>query len=108
MPQGEGTYGSKVGRPKKEKMKKIAKTIGKANKTNLKGTNADKIISPTVKGLKKSGKAIKKIAKTIGKKANKALQENKDVIGAVAAGAMYGYVRGKDARGRSEKKRGPK
>ena len=97
MPQGEGTYGSKVGRPKKEK-----------NKTNLKGTNADKIISPTVKGLKESGKAIKKIAKTIGKKANKAMKENKDVIGAAAAGAMYGSIRERDARKRSKKRRGPK
>jgi len=97
MPQGEGTYGSKVGRPKKEK-----------NKTNLKGTNVDKIISPTAKGLKKSGKAVKKIVKNIGKKANKVMQENKDVVGAAAAGAMYGFVRGsKNARKRS-KKRGPK
>jgi len=36
--------------------------------TNLRGTTADKIISPTVKGLKESGKAIKAAVKKASKK----------------------------------------
>ena len=39
--------------------------------TDLSGTAVDRIISPTAKGLKKSGKAIKGVAKKVGSKIGK-------------------------------------
>tara|TARA_R100000315_G_C5208834_1_gene123743 strand:- start:84 stop:413 length:330 start_codon:yes stop_codon:yes gene_type:complete len=109
MPYGEGTYGSKVGRPKKKKRTTVQKGKMPKVKTDLKGTAVDKVISPTAKGLKKSGKAIKEIAKNIGKKANKAMKENQKVVGAAALGGIMGSAMAtRDARKRSKNKRGPK
>ena len=51
MPQGKGTYGSKVGRPKKKKMKKMM------------GGGSSKAAKPMAKSVYKKGGAKKKLPK---------------------------------------------
>ena len=129
MPQGEGTYGSKVGRPK---LKKAAKerarqsaaaekkrtTVKKGKivmpkvKTNLKGTDVDKIISPAAK---KAVKGVAKAKSTIKEKTKPTIDAAKKIAKkmsngqAAMAGAILGAIASsalttRDARGRSKKK----
>ena len=60
-----------VGEKTKRTSVRKGKVVLPKVKTNLRGTTADKIISPTAKGLKESGKAIKKVAKKVSGKFEK-------------------------------------
>jgi len=107
MPQGKGTYGDKVGRPKKRTTLKKGKIVMPKVKTNLKGTDADKIIGPAARSLKRSSKAIKSKIKKIAKKATKSLSKKDAAILGTALGMGIGTrIARKDARKRSKNKKG--
>ena len=85
MPYGEGTYGSKVGRPKKKKTTvRKGKLVMPKAKTDLRGTTADKIIGPTARGLKKSGREVKRAVKKASTKvvgaASKAINKGRGAV----------------------------
>ena len=66
MPQGKGTYGSKVGRPKK-KGNKITKAKGNPKNKNIMDTPMRKIPGALKKGAKAGTKAGASMGRTAGK-----------------------------------------
>tara|TARA_Y100000401_G_scaffold81585_1_gene67015 strand:- start:10140 stop:10487 length:348 start_codon:yes stop_codon:yes gene_type:complete len=104
MPYGEGTYGSKVGRPKKKKRTTVKKGSLPKAKTNLKGTTADKIISPTVKGVKQSAKAAKEAGKKGFKKASRTVSDMQTLLQSGAKKIKKGMKKTKTVAPRTQKR----
>jgi hypothetical protein len=82
MPEGKGTYGSKVGRPPKKKKKNVV-TQGKETnitlrgpatvKSDLRGGALDEIVAPIAENLRNSTNEMISNLKESGKRAKKGI-----------------------------------